>query len=155
MILSRNKWLVGAVSAALISSASMWEGTRYVPYDDVVGVLTVCQGYAGKDVVKGKTYTKDECATLLERELASHGKGVLECTKVPLNQHQYDAFTLFAYNVGVNAFCGSKSVLKPLNEGNYPLACKGLLRWVYADGKYVQGLANRRQYEYKMCMGQL
>lgn len=155
MVIEKNKWLIGIVSAALITAATQWEGTKYRPYEDVVGVLTVCQGYAGKDVVKGKTYTPAECKALLQRELASHGAGVLNCTKVPLTQYQYDAFTLFTYNVGVNAFCTSKSVLKPLNEGKYSEACKGLLKWVYADGKYVQGLANRRQYEYKMCIGAL
>lgn len=151
----RNKWLAGAVGATLIASTALWEGTRYTPYEDVVGVLTVCQGYAGKDVIRGKRYTPQECKALLERELVSHGMGVLKCTKVPLTQYQYDAFTLFTYNVGVNAFCTSKSVLKPLNEGNYQAACDGLLKWKYAGGKEVRGLYLRRVYERKMCMGQL
>lgn len=155
MVIEKNKWLIGIVSAILITSVTKLEGTRYTPYEDVVGVLTVCQGYAGKDVVRNKKYTPAECKALLQRELASHGQGVLNCVKVPLTQYQYDAFTMFAYNVGVNGFCTSRSVLEPLNKGRYAEACKGMLKWVYADGKYVQGLANRRQYEYKMCMGEL
>lgn len=147
----RNKWLVGSVSAALVSGACYWEGTRYVPYEDVVGVWTVCQGYAKPDVVRGKTYTKAECATLLHDQLAEHGAAVLKCANVPLNQHQYDAFTLFTYNVGASAFCNS-SLLKKLNAYNYSGACDGLLAWSYAGGKQVKGLYNRRLYERKLCL---
>jgi len=152
---SLNKWLLGSVSAAVIAGATYWEGTRYTAYNDIVGVLTVCNGYTGKDIVKGKIYTPQECKTLLTKELKAHGDGILKCINVPLTQYQFDAFTLFAYNVGVGAFCSSKSVLQPLNRGNYKAACDGLLKWVYADGKYVQGLYNRRMYERKMCLGEL
>lgn len=150
----RNKIFAGAASVALLAGAYLWEDEKLTPYQDVVGVWTVCVGHTGPDVIKGKRYTKEECKAFLDRELRSHGDAVLKCTKVPLTQYQYDAFTLFTYNVGKNAFCSSKSVLVPLNKGDYDGACKGLLKWVYADGKYVQGLANRRQYEYRLCMGQ-
>ena len=150
-----NKWLIGSVSAALITGATYWEGTKYTAYNDIVGIVTVCHGYTGKDIVKGKIYTPAECKNLLTKELQEHAAGVLKCVNVPLTQNQYDAFVLFTYNVGVNAFCTSKSILQPLNKGNYKAACDGLLKWVYADGKYVQGLYNRRVYEKKMCLGEL
>lgn len=150
-----NRWLVGAVGASLIAAASLWEGTEYTAYSDIVGVLTVCQGYTGSDIVQGKRYTSAECDALLTKELGKHSKAVLECVKVPLQRHQYDAFVLFSYNVGSNAFCTSNTVLKPLNAGNYQAACDGLLKWTYAKGRYIQGLMNRRVYERKMCMGEL
>lgn len=151
----KNKIYVGVVTTTLISSVALWEGDKRTSYEDIAGVLTVCSGYTGKDIVKNKVYTEQECVTLLRKELDKHGREILQCINVPLKQHQYDAFTMFAYNVGSNAFCTSKSVLKPLNEGHTELACTGLLKWVYANGKYVQGLANRRNFEYKMCMGYL
>lgn len=150
-----NRWLLGSVSVAVFTGATLWEGTKTQPYYDIVNVLTVCHGYTGKDIVKGKIYTKAECKILLEKELKIHADGILKCINVPLSQNQFDAFTLFAYNVGVNAFCSSRTVLQPLNKGNYKQACDGLLRWAYADGKYVQGLYNRRVYERKMCLGEL
>lgn len=152
-VTSANKWLIGVASAALIGAASMWEGTEYKPYEDIVGVLTVCQGYTGKDIVRSKTYTPAECKALLTKELNVAGNGVLQCVTVPLKQHQYDAYVLFTYNVGVGAFCGSKSVLGNLNKGNYTAACDGLLDWKYAKGKEIRGLLLRRQYERKMCLG--
>lgn len=146
-----NKGLLVA-GAALVASITLWEGTKYKPYDDVVGVLTVCQGYTGKDIVRGKTYTPAECKAFLSKEIAVHGKGVLACTKVPLTQYQYDAMTMFTYNVGVHAYCNS-SLLKKLNQGDYVGACNGLLKWSYAEGRYVQGLYNRRLYERQICLG--
>lgn len=150
-----NKWLVGAIGATLLAAVSLWEGTEYKPYEDVVGVLTVCQGYTGKDIIRGKTYSKAECDAYLAKELGTASKAVLECTKVPLNQSQYNAYVMFTYNVGTGGFCGSKSVLGNLNKGNYKAACNGLLDWKYAKGKVVQGLYNRRVYERKMCLGEL
>lgn len=147
----RNKWLIGSVGAVLIAGATLWEGNRYTPYEDMVGVLTVCQGYTGPDIVRTKTYTPTECRTILTRALGEHGAAVLKCANVPLSQNQYDAFTLFTYNVGGPAFCKS-SLLKKLNAGDYVGACNGLLAWSYADGKYVQGLNNRRQFERRICL---
>ena len=76
---------------------------------------------------------------------------MLKCTKVPLNQNQYDALVSFTYNVGVGAYCGSTLVRK-LNQGDYTGACNELRRWVYAGGKRVQGLANRREAERSLCL---
>lgn len=147
--------MVGVVSATLIGAVTQLEGTKYTPYDDVVGVVTVCQGHTGKDVVKGVKYTLEQCKAFLEKDLKTHREAVYKCVNVPLTPYQFDAFTLFTYNVGSNAFCTSKTVLAPLNSGNYQAACDGLLKWVYADGKYVKGLYNRRAYEREMCLGHL
>ncbi len=149
-----NKMFVGLVSATLIAAATKWEGAKYVPYEDVVGVWTVCQGYAKPDVVRGKTYTKAECADLLRTQLAVHGADVLRCVSVPLKPNEYDAYTLFTYNVGGAAFCRS-ALLKKLNNGDHAGACDGLLAWDMAGGRHMQGLANRRQFERKMCLGAL
>ena len=147
----KNSWLIGAVSAALLAATTHWEGVRYVPYQDVADVWTVCEGYAGKNVVPGKIYTPAECNTLLKTQLAAHGAAVLKCVTVPLNQNQYDAFTLFTYNVGGGAFCGS-SLLKKLNTGDYVGACNGLLAWDRADGKEIPGLLDRRKFERDWCL---
>ena len=36
------------------------EGVSYIPYEDIVGVWTVCHGHTGKDIIPGKTYTAAE-----------------------------------------------------------------------------------------------
>ncbi len=150
-----NKWAIGFVSAATIAAATLWEGTRYTPYDDIAGVLTVCQGHTGPDIVRAKRYTPEECASYLKAELGEHGAGVLRCVDVPLSRDEYAAYSLFAYNVGTTAFCES-SLRKKLNKEDRVGACNGLLAWDKArvNGQLVsvKGLANRRQFERELCL---
>lgn len=148
MIDLRNRWLVGAVAAVTIGLASQLEGTRNDPYLDIVKVWTVC---TGETHVEMRHYTDAECNSMTKKSLVKYGDGILECIKVPVSQNQHAAFTLFAYNVGVPNFCKS-GLLKKLNAGDYVGACNGLMQWVYAGGKYVQGLANRRQIEQRLCL---
>lgn len=151
---TRNAGIVVA-GAALIAALTLDEGTRYLPYRDVAGVLTVCQGHTGPDIIPNKRYTKAECDKLLLKNTERHGRAVLRCTRVPLNQNQYDAFVRFTFNVGPNAFCNS-TLVKKFNAGDYAGACRELLRWDKArvNGKLrsVYGLTLRRQSEYRQCV---
>ena len=144
----RNKWLVGVIAAVTISTVSLMEGRSNDPYQDIIGVWTVCDGETN---VKMRRYTNAECDSMLRTSLVKYGNGVLECIAVPVSSNQHAAFTSFAYNVGTGAFCKS-SLLKKLNAGDYIGACNGLLAWTYAGGKYVQGLANRRRVEQRLCL---
>lgn len=157
-VIAANKWLIGAASATLLSATAMWEGTRYYAYKDIVGVPTVCMGYTGSGIVFGRKYTHEECNAFLKKELVIHSTGVLNCVTRPLQEHQYNAFTLFAYNVGVSGACGSRAI-RLFNEGRTEEACRALAyspsgspAWSYAGGKFVQGLHNRRIYEMRMCL---
>lgn len=151
----KNKWLLGGVGASALAGAMLWEGVAPTPYDDIAGVLTVCYGHTGSDIVRGKTYTPAECKAYLARELAAHGAGVLKCTDVPLKQEMYDALALFAYNVGTSAYCQS-SLRARLNRGDYRGACDGLMDWNKArvGGQLVavKGLTNRRTFERELCL---
>ncbi len=140
--------LAGASLLALIVG---FEGTRYKPYRDVVGVLTVCEGITGAGVIAGKTYSRAECDALLKARILIAGQGVLSCVKVPLNQNQYNAFTDLAYNIGTGAFCKS-SIVSQLNQRNYVEACNRILLYNKAGGKVVQGLVKRREVERKLCL---
>lgn len=139
------------VSSSLVAFVAHWEGTEYTPYKDVVGVWTVCEGITGKHVIPNKTYTRAECNALLSGELEKHGRGLLECVKVPMPQHRYEALASWTYNVGVGAACGS-TLVRRLNSGESQIpVCRELLRWNRAGGKEVQGLTNRRQAEFNLC----
>jgi len=151
-MLLKNKWLIGSVSAALIMGAATLEGTTTEPYEDIGGIPTVCTGHTGPDVKMGVKWTPNACKEVLEKDLIKHGTGILQCVNVPLTQNQYNAYTLFSFNVGVGAFCKSNSVLKPLNEGKYEEACNGMYKWTYVNGKYSKGLYNRRKVEVAMCL---
>lgn len=78
---------------------------------------------------------------------------IKRCVKVPLHQHEYDAFISLAYNIGPGAFCGSTLVRK-LNAYDYAGACAEILRWDRFQGKPLRGLTLRRQAEASQCRGQ-
>ncbi|ELW9383363.1 lysozyme, partial [Klebsiella pneumoniae] len=63
-----------AIASALIAGPTGndgLEGVRYNPYQDVVGVWTVCYGHTGKDIMLGKKYTETECRALLSKDLSA------------------------------------------------------------------------------------
>ena len=77
---------------------------------------------------------------------------IKQCVRVPLHQYEYDSYTSLAYNIGPGAFCAS-TLVKKLNQQDYAGACAEISRWVYANGKKIQGLVNRREKERAKCEG--
>lgn len=142
--------LAGAIAVATPIIA-VFEGNRPVGYRDIVGVPTSCYGHTGPDVVVGKRYTAKECETQLARDVASHANGIRACIRVDVPRDSLAAFISFSFNVGVGAFCGS-TVARRLNSGDLVGACNGLSAWVYAGGKKVRGLENRRAKERELCL---
>lgn len=135
-----------AVAIALLGGRDGIEGRRYVPYQDIAGVWTICDGHTGGDIQKDKTYSANECDSLLQRDLEPVMAMVDRLVHVPLTDYQRAALYSFTYNVGINAFTHS-TLLQKLNAGNYSGARKELHRWMYAGGIKRQGLINRRQIE--------
>lgn len=91
----------------------------------------------------------------LARALRDVGKfegAIKQCVTVPLYQHEYDAYTSLAYNIGAGAFCGSTLVRK-LNAGDYAGACAEISRWDKFQGKPLRGLTIRRAEERAKCEG--
>ncbi|WP_202303697.1 lysozyme [Dryocola clanedunensis] len=150
----RNK-IIGLTGASALTIAGVMipdlEGVRHAPYYDVAGVLTVCYGHTGKDIIPGKKYSAKECQMLLTEDLKPFAKSVERSVKVPATEYQKAALISFSYNVGVNAFEHS-SVLRLLNSGNYIAACDGLRQWIYAGGRKWKGLMNRREVEREVCL---
>lgn len=135
------------IAATLLGGSDGLEGRRYIPYLDVAGVLTVCDGHTGADIVKGKTYTDSDCDSLLNRDLKEIQQGVDLLVQVPLHEYQQAALYSFAYNIGLTAFASS-TLLKKLNAGDDAGAWEELHRWVFAGGKKRTGLINRREIEF-------
>lgn len=139
-------------SASIVATIGVNEGFRSKAYQDVVGVWTIGYGET-KNVKPGDVITKERALVQLRESVDKHAQGMAKCIKVPLYQHEYDAYASFTYNVGVGAFCRS-GVARKLNQGNYEGACKELLKWDYAGGKKYPGLTRRRNEEMKLCLGQ-
>ncbi|EBH8903464.1 lysozyme [Salmonella enterica] len=140
-----------AIAAAMLGGYDGLEGRRYVHYRDVVGVITVCDGHTGKDIIPGKRYTDAECDALLNQDLARVKAQVDPLIKVSIPERERAALYSFAYNVGTGAFARS-TLLKKLNAGDHAGACNELKRWTYAGGKQWKGLVTRREIEHEVCL---
>uniref|UniRef100_UPI003F58235A lysozyme n=1 Tax=Vibrio cholerae TaxID=666 RepID=UPI003F58235A len=154
---STVKALVASGASAIAIAAAMvmpFEGVEYKPYYDVVGVLTVCYGHTGPDIVQDKTYTKAECQQFLDNDLKLVKSQVDPLIAVEIPEPTRAALYSFTYNVGVGAFSRS-TMLKKLNAGQITGACEELRRWVYAGGKKWKGLVTRREIEEEVCKLQL
>ena len=150
----KRRLVVGALSlsAAGLVGIAGYEGYSDEAYIPVSGDVPTIGYGSTTDVQMGDTITPPKALVRLMRDVGVAESAIGRCVNVPLYQHEYDAFASFAYNIGSEAFCSSTLVRK-LNAGDYAGACSELKRWVYVDGRRVQGLANRREAEYRLCMG--
>lgn len=150
----KNRLAVAALSlsAAGLVGIANYEGFSEKAYIPVAGDVPTI-GFGSTEGVKmGDTITVPKAIERLYRDTEKAESAIGRCVKVPLAQYEFDAFTSFAFNVGSEAFCSS-TLVKKLNASDYAGACAELKRWVYVDGRRVQGLVNRREAEYRLCMG--
>ena len=151
-----SKPVVAGGLAAVLALAGLtiakWEGTKYVPYQDVVGVWTVCVGHTGPDVIPGKKYTQAECDALLQADMAEANSHVRRCIPVPMLRQVEAALTSLVFNVGPRGVCGSTLQRKAM-ANDWPGACEELPRWNKAGGRAVRGLTYRRADELRLCRG--
>ena len=138
-----------ALAAPLIAK---WEGVRYTPYRDAVGVLTVCYGHTGPDIVPGKRYTAAECKALLDKDMRIANAAVRKCLPMPMLVQIEAALTSATFNLGPRVVCGSTLQRKAL-ANDWPGACAALDAWKYAGGRVFKGLVLRRADERAVCEG--
>ena len=161
MIRSRTSAAALALSAAAMVGIVMQEGYTDRAVIPVKGdVPTIGFGTTG-GVKMGDTITPPKALARALTDVQKFEGAIKQCVTVPLHQHEYDAFVGLSYNIGSAAFCRS-GIVRKLNTGDYPGACREILRWTYFQGKNCAapenaricgGLAKRRQEEYQQCMG--
>lgn len=143
-----------AVASALITGPGGndgLEGVRHTPYRDVAGVLTVCYGHTGRDIIPGKVHTEAECRKLLRQDLDTVARQITPYIRGPLPVATQGALYAFAYNVGAGNFIAS-TLLRRLSAGDRKGACDELRRWIYAGGRKWKGLVSRREIEREVCL---
>ena len=139
-----------SLSAVGLLTIAKWEGFSDKAYIPVAGDVPTIGFGSTEGVQMGDTITVPKALERLMRDVGVAESAIGRCVKVPLSQSEYDAFTSFAFNVGGAKFCSS-TLVKKLNAGDYDGACKELERWVFVQKRKVEGLANRRADEYKLC----
>ena len=93
--------------------------------------------------------TPAEATDLLRQDVRIAERAVLRLISVPLTDGQFDALLSFTFNLGAGAI--QRSTLKrKVNGGEHESVPAELMKWVWAAGKRLPGLARRRQAESKV-----
>lgn len=153
---------MSAARLALIAGASVlavagavikpWEGSRQVPYQDAVGVWTVCWG-STRNVDPRRTYTMAECEARLDADMREANAAVNRCLPMPKLVQIEASLTSLVFNVGPRAVCGDSTIRRKALANDWPGACKAIDLWRYAGGRVLRGLVLRRADERKLCEG--
>jgi lysozyme len=147
-----------AAAAALATIIAVpAEGIRQIAYYDPPGILTVCYGHTGADVVAKRLYSLAECGALLTVDMQQAVAQVERChpgLPVPV----LAAFADAAYNIGSTVACSraSSTAARMLYVGDLAGACNQLPRWNKARVLGVMvalpGLTKRRAAERDLCL---
>lgn len=125
-----------------------YEGCRLEAYLCPAGIPTIGYGRT-KNVKLGDRCTQQQAEVWLEDDFFKAKTEVRAVVKVPLTQNQLDALASFVFNLGVRKLTQS-TLLKKLNAGDYKDAAAEFDKWVYANGKKLNGLIKRRAAERKL-----
>ena len=127
---------VGASAAVLLLAGALiakWEGVRFYPYVDPVGIVTVCYGHTGMDIEQ-RAYTRAECEALLDEDMREANSYVRSCIARPMPESVEAALTSLVFNLGPA-----------------PVCIKGLDLYNKAGKRVFRGLVLRRADERKVC----
>lgn len=129
-----------------------WEGVRYTPYLDPIGIPTVCYGHTGRDVVMGRKYSADECKALLREDMLEANGHVRRCVARQMPEGVEAALTSLVFNTGPKPVCAG-SPGRYARAGDWPATCRSLDLYKYAGGRVFRGLVLRRADERRVCEG--
>lgn len=156
MATDKQKRIANAVAIATAIAVPA-EGLRQFAYYDPPGILTVCYGHTGPDVIKGKKYSLPECDKYLNDDMRAAINTVERCVPgLPVNI--LAAFGDAVYNLGSTIACDKKNstAARYLYQGKLIDACNQLPRWNKARvaGVMIElpGLTKRRGIEKDVCL---
>jgi lysozyme len=142
-----------SLSAAAFGSLVLHEGYSPVAYRPVPGDVPTIGFGTTTGVKMGDTITPTTAVIRALQDVQKFEGAVKQCVRVPLHQHEYDAYIGLSYNIGSGAFCNS-TLVRLLNQQEYRAACDQILRWDKFQGKPLRGLTLRRQDEHRKCIGE-
>jgi len=139
-----GQWDISEKGYALIRDM---EGFRGEAYLDTGGVWTIGFGTIkypdGSRVRKGDVCTRGQAEVWLKNDSAWVDACLDRSIKTKISQNQFDALASFVYNIGETAFTKS-TMLTLINQKNLTGATNQFDRWIFDNGKRIQGLVNRR-----------
>ena len=133
-------------SNAAIALIKRFEGLSLTAYRDQRGIWTIGYGCTGFNVKEGTVWTLEQAESELRARVESFGREITSAVGLKVNQNQFDALCSLVYNIGPSRFRGS-TLVKLINERNYPLAAQEFPKWNHVNGKVDKGLTTRRLSE--------
>ena len=162
-----NRTLVAslALSASALVSLAVHEGYRETAYIPLPGDRPTLGFGDAQGVKLGQKTDPVRALIRLNFQADVFQQEMRRCIgDVPMYQHEWDAYVSLTFNIGlgkdgvVDGFChvkrgGNSTIVQRLKAGDYAGGCQGILAWNKFNGQPSQGLTNRRQSEYRQCMG--
>lgn len=126
------------------------EGVELTAYNKD-GVWTIGYGNTfyenGSKVKAGDKITQSRAESLFKVVVKQFEKQVSSLITSSITQSQFDALVSLAYNIGMPNFKKS-TLLKLVNKNPKDLSIRTEFgKWIYSQGKVLQGLVNRRKLE--------
>lgn len=152
VVIHQNKPRTSQQGLELIANA---EGCLATPYQCSADVLTVGIGStsaSGRTIDPNKKYTVEEITDRFIEDLKDAERCVIRhANGENMPQQAFDALVSITFNVG----CGSlrrSSLFSLAKQGYSEQMCDQFNRWIYSNGKVLQGLVVRRQKEKELCL---
>lgn len=162
------------LAATLVSIAGYENYTKQaeipIPGDVPTKGFGTTRNADGSAVKLGDKTTPTRAMADLLRDAGRAELAVRRCAPVPMHAWEFSAYVSLTYNIGEGGFCRS-SIPTNLKAGQYSEACTTILQFnKFRDRSQpkvwnpkaqawefplvpVRGLTNRRQDEYRTCMG--
>lgn len=121
------------------------EGLRLKAYRCPGGIWTIGYGHTS-GVRDGDVITKEQAEELLKKDIKEI-EYKLNSLNLNLTQNQFDALVSFIFNVGWSNFKSSTLLKKIRINPDDPSIRYEFSRWVFANGKKLNGLIKRRNEE--------
>jgi GH24 family phage-related lysozyme (muramidase) len=132
-----------------------FEGFSPTVYICPAGYPTIGYGHVVQNEEKDRFsdgIDKEQGEELLRRDAQVAERAVLRLITVPLTDGQFDALVSFTFNLGSGALQRS-TLRRKVNREEHAQVPDQLLRWVWAAGKRLKGLARRRAAESAVYCG--
>ncbi|MES2215439.1 MAG: lysozyme [Pseudomonadota bacterium] len=127
-----------------------FEGFMGAPYTCAGGKKTIGYGHVMLDGEEWQTISEESAEEILRQDLCISEQAVLRNINVSLCQNQFDALVSLTFNIGSAAL--QRSTLRQkinVNAATDEITHE-FMRWVYAGGRALAGLAKRRCEEARL-----
>ena len=132
-------------SDKLLEKVIQFEGCKLESYKCPAGVWTIGVGHT-KGVKEGQKITEAQALQLLKGDLLPCEECVNDLN-VAKTQGQFDALVDFVFNLGCAALLSSTLLKRIKTRSSETQIRHEFSRWVYANGKKLNGLGKRRAWE--------